>query len=128
MILTQTFKQHHQPHNHVLFYHVTADLKVHIPEVPDTIISPPDDSSHLDASEERPYGLDLIKLGSISDANEVGNQKICIVDSGYDLNHVDLPSPANSSPGTISGSADGGAGPWDEDGHGHGESSKQIYT
>lgn len=111
-----------------MFSRFTSDLKVYIPDAPGAILAPPNDASHLDAYEEKPYGLDLIKLGSISDANEVGNQKICIVDSGYDLNHVDLPSPANSSPGTISGSADGGAGPWDEDGHGHGESSKQIYT
>ncbi|CAG9460621.1 unnamed protein product [Pedinophyceae sp. YPF-701] len=44
-----------------------------------------------------------------------GGKKVCIIDSGYMLSHVDLPGTE-----TTTGSANGGAGVWYEDTMGHG--------
>ncbi len=49
--------------------------------------------------------------------------KVCIVDSGYDISHPDLPSEANG--GTVTGSSSNG-NPWDKDGFGHGESKYNM--
>jgi serine protease len=58
-----------------------------------------------------PYGIDLVGARSVSNAN-VGDIKICIIDSGYDVNHPDLPA--------VSGTTLDSSYPWDEDGTGHG--------
>lgn len=47
----------------------------------------------------------------------VSNRKVCIIDTGYDINHPDLTSDLN----VVSGySGSNTAGNWNEDGHGHG--------
>jgi serine protease len=60
-----------------------------------------------------PYGINAVKAFEVSDSL-VSNRKVCIIDSGYDINHPDLPKGS-----TVTGSANG-AGPWDQDGDGHG--------
>jgi serine protease len=65
-------------------------------------------------SETEPYGIDLINALKVSD-EFVNNKKVCIIDSGYDINHPDLPSGS-----TVTGAQDGGAGIWSKDGFGHG--------
>ena len=50
-------------------------------------------------------------------SNNVPNQKVCVIDTGYDIGHPDL---QNTSIGGYSGSFGVNAGPWDQDGHGHG--------
>ena len=60
-----------------------------------------------------PYGINAVKAFEVSDSL-VSNRKVCIIDSGYDINHPDLPNGS-----TVTGST-GEAGPWDEDGDGHG--------
>ena len=44
----------------------------------------------------------------------VGNRKVCIIDSGYDINHPDLPDGSKVTGRQL------GAGPWNQDGYGHG--------
>lgn len=69
----------------------------------------------LQQAEEVPYGIELVKALDVSD-EFVANQKICIIDTGYDISHPDLPDGANVSGNDNHGNA------WDEDngsvGHG----------
>jgi subtilisin family serine protease len=62
-----------------------------------------------------PYGIKLVQADQLSDAN-VGNRKVCIVDSGVDFSHEDL--SANGS--NVTGEYDSGTGWWytDETHHG----------
>jgi serine protease len=48
----------------------------------------------------------------------VGNRRVCVVDTGYDITHEDLPKASTGS--SVTGT-DGVSGePWNEDDHGHG--------
>lgn len=58
------------------------------------------------------YGVNLVKAMSVSD-DLVGNQKVCIIDTGYDLNHPDLPSTSTGA--EITGTSYGNLN-WFEDG------------
>ncbi|GFH58999.1 PKD domain-containing protein [Chaetoceros tenuissimus] len=62
------------------------------------------------------YGVNLVKAMSVSD-DLVGNQKVCIIDTGYDLNHPDLPSTSTGA--EITGTSYGNLN-WFEDEHNHG--------
>jgi hypothetical protein len=74
-------------------------------------VSRPLDSNVVQlSSEQTPYGINLVGALEVSD-DPVSNRVVCIIDSGYDINHPDLPS-------TVTGS-DFGAGPWDQDGQQH---------
>ena len=66
-------------------------------------------------SETVPYGINSVKALSVSDSN-VSNRKVCIVDSGYDINHPDLQSSRNF----VTGKNFSGSSNWDTDGNGHG--------
>jgi serine protease len=77
-------------------------------------------------AQQVPYGVDLIEAGVGGLTAYSGHsRKVCIMDTGYDLGHQDLPSD-----GALVGGDDGysqgcgGAGCdtglWHEDGHGHG--------
>ncbi|MBS3796353.1 S8 family peptidase [Pseudoalteromonas sp. BDTF-M6] len=57
-----------------------------------------------------PYGLAMVQADQLK---YLGGIKVCVVDTGYDLGHGDLPSS------TVDGDSEG-AGPWYQDGHGHG--------
>jgi subtilisin family serine protease len=60
-----------------------------------------------------PYGIKLVQADQVSDSG-AGDITVCIIDSGYDLGHEDLP-------GDVTGSSDvGGAGVWYQDGAHHG--------
>jgi subtilisin family serine protease len=61
-----------------------------------------------------PYGLKLVQADQLPDTN-AGNRKLCIVDSGYDRSHEDLPSGSN-----ITGDYDAGTGWWYTDERRHG--------
>ncbi len=67
--------------------------------------------SHLTTSQEVPYGITQVQIGSLT---ETDARTICVIDSGYDYGHPDLPQ-AN-----VSGTDDGGTGSWMVDGSGHG--------
>ncbi|GFH44035.1 PKD domain-containing protein [Chaetoceros tenuissimus] len=65
-------------------------------------------------NEVRPYGLLHSQALKVSD-EYVGNRKVCIVDTGYDRSHPDLPSGD-----WVTGSSASKKVPWCEDGIGHG--------
>ncbi len=65
-------------------------------------------------AENIPYGIKSVKALSVSDGS-VSNQKVCIIDTGYDINHPDL----QSSTSIVTGHSQVGSS-WTQDGHGHG--------
>jgi subtilisin family serine protease len=66
------------------------------------------------AGEIVPYGVSMVQaegfLGSVT-----SGVKVCVIDSGYDIGHEDKPGTD-----VVTGTDDPGAGPWTEDGSGHG--------
>ncbi len=67
-------------------------------------------------SESTPYGVTMVQALQLSDAGSV-NQKVCIVDTGYTLNHADLPSSGVTGD---DGYSSNNTGNWYNDGNGHG--------
>lgn len=67
-----------------------------------------------------PYGLALTQADLLSDA-ATGNQKVCIIDTGYRIDHEDLMSGANVT-GEVSNtlSTEVDLGEWSTDSYGHG--------
>ncbi len=63
-------------------------------------------------SQTTPYGIGLVQANQVT-AAQAGNRTVCVIDSGYNLAHVDLPSG-------VQGTSDSGAGNWSVDGCGHG--------
>lgn len=63
--------------------------------------------------EQIPYGIDLVRALEVSD-EFVEDIKVCIIDTGYDITHEDLPDGSNV------GGNDNLGNSWDEDGNGHG--------
>ena len=61
-----------------------------------------------------PYGISMVQADLLSDAL-AGNRKICIIDSGYDRGHPDLPSDID-----VTGEYDSGTGWWYTDENHHG--------
>jgi len=62
--------------------------------------------------ESTPWGIETVKALDVSD-DRVSNQKVCIIDTGYDINHPDLPS-------SVTGTSQIKGESWKEDGYGHG--------
>ena len=68
-------------------------------------------------AEEIPYGIEMVKALGIDYVAGSGI-KSCIVHSGYDLGHVDLPDGSHITGG---GTCDGEVPcDWKKDPHGHG--------
>ena len=59
-----------------------------------------------------PYGVTMTQADQVH-ANQPASKKVCIIDSGYFLGHVDLPTT------NVTGT-DTDVGPWAQDGLGHG--------
>ena len=93
---------------------VETDQKVFF-ELPNNSSASSDVASLL-SSEQTPYGIGMVGATRVSDS-DISNKKVCIIDTGYDINHVDLPS----SKSTVTGSPSrfSNIGPWDEDVVGH---------
>lgn len=65
--------------------------------------------------EVSPYGITMVQADQVSDAS-TGNRTVCIIDSGYDLGHPDLPTGSN-----VAGCSGGDCNlTWYQDGSGHG--------
>eukprot|EP00554_Chaetoceros_debilis_P011612 CAMPEP_0194128020 /NCGR_PEP_ID=MMETSP0150-20130528/60828_1 /TAXON_ID=122233 /ORGANISM="Chaetoceros debilis, Strain MM31A-1" /LENGTH=587 /DNA_ID=CAMNT_0038821975 /DNA_START=32 /DNA_END=1793 /DNA_ORIENTATION=+ len=69
-------------------------------------------------AESTPYGITKVRALDVSDDN-VSNRKVCILDTGFDINHPDLTSDTDVVTG-YDGSNSAGPSPWTFDGHGHG--------
>ncbi|CAN0518087.1 unnamed protein product, partial [Laminaria digitata] len=65
-------------------------------------------------AEDVPYGIPRVQADQLSDAAAV-NTTVCIIDSGYDINHPDLPNSGVT--GSVTSQY---AGNWNNDGNGHG--------
>ncbi len=65
-----------------------------------------------DGDEAIPYGIDMVQAFGFAH-NAAGAKKVCIIDTGYNINHPDLQTSK------VDGE-DEGAGPWNQDGNGHG--------
>jgi len=66
-------------------------------------------ATSLSTSETIPYGISQVQANLLSE-NEASGIKVCIIDSGYDSGHPDLPT-ATGYDGNL---------PWGTDGCGHG--------
>jgi serine protease len=67
----------------------------------------------LASGETLPYGIQMVQADQLSDANAAA-RRVCIVDSGYYLNHPDLQD------GSVTATYDSGTGDPFTDGDGHG--------
>lgn len=65
-------------------------------------------------SQTQPYGIAMVQADDLSLQPSSANRKICIIDSGYDLGHEDLPT------NNVNGTNDSGSGNWYEDTNSHG--------
>ncbi|WP_304636485.1 MULTISPECIES: S8 family serine peptidase [Pseudoalteromonas] len=81
-----------------------TNVKTFYPDVPRKLMSE-------GTSQYIPYGLSMVQADQVQ---YQGGQKVCVIDSGYALEHPDLPSAG------VTGSDDGGAGVWYQDPFGHG--------
>ncbi|MCW8880641.1 MAG: PKD domain-containing protein [Kangiellaceae bacterium] len=70
---------------------------------------------HLMA-ESTPYGITMVEAPQVSDAS-ASNRKVCIMDTGYTLNHPDLPSSGVTGDDRAGSNSTGN---WYNDGNGHG--------
>lgn len=61
-----------------------------------------------------PYGIKMVQADQLTTAN-AASRTVCIIDSGYDGTHEDLPHGVN-----VSGTDDSGTGHWYTDENGHG--------
>jgi subtilisin family serine protease len=67
------------------------------------------------APEVVPYGVTMVQAEGFR-GNTAGDMKVCVIDSGYDIDHEDKPGAP-----IVDGTDDlDGSGPWTEDGSGHG--------
>jgi serine protease len=66
------------------------------------------------AAQEVPFGIEMVQAHLVSDA-PAGNMTVCVIDSGYDLGHEDLPAGAHVTRSNILDTGDAFV-----DGCGHG--------
>ncbi|MDH3276071.1 MAG: S8 family serine peptidase, partial [Gammaproteobacteria bacterium] len=64
-------------------------------------------------AQTTPYGIPMVQADQVG-YTSAGNQKVCIIDSGYELAHEDLPG------NIVDGTDDSGTGNWYTDENGHG--------
>jgi len=63
-----------------------------------------------------PYGIRMVQADLVSSSNE-GGKKVCIIDSGYSQQHIDLRDDTGAD---LTQQATSGSGTWDQDSCGHG--------
>ncbi len=69
-------------------------------------------------AEVTPYGINMVNVTHLWSKTPASNITICVVDTGYDLGHQDLPDATGWHQVNTDGSTP--FGKWDVDGHGHG--------
>jgi serine protease len=94
---------------------LTADQLAQLKKDPAVTLIEEDPKRYLMA-ESTPYGITMVNALQVPD-NLVGNRKVCILDTGYQLNHPDL---INSGVTGDDGYGSNDTGNWYEDGNGHG--------
>lgn len=72
------------------------------------------DHRRYKSAEEVPYGVTLVQAPDVNNSN-VDNQRVCVIDTGYDVSHLDLPSA-----GVTGDDLGVDTGPWNTDGDHHG--------
>ena len=76
------------------------------------------DPKRYPQNDNVPYGITMVQAHPALPEGPNGSHKVCIIDSGYDVSHEDLTGTS------VTGDDDCGpgctAGPWNEDGFGHG--------
>lgn len=82
---------------------------------PQVVLVEEDPKRYLMA-EQTPYGITMVNALQVPD-NLVSNRKVCILDTGYTLNHPDL---INSGVTGDDGYGSNDTGNWYQDGNGHG--------
>lgn len=76
------------------------------------------DAERYPLAQTTPYGISMVQANDPAVAfNGATNAMVCIIDSGYDWDHPDLPGVTGIPP---SGDSDPGAGNWSTDRCGHG--------
>ncbi|HZI67769.1 MAG TPA: S8 family serine peptidase [Thermoanaerobaculia bacterium] len=65
-------------------------------------------------AQSTPYGIPMVQADQVSEGAGVGNVKVCVIDSGYYLDHEDLQDS------NVAGTNNVGTGNWFEDSCGHG--------
>lgn len=80
---------------------------------PNVLYVEEDPKRHL-MSQSTPYGIPLVEADDLSLQPSTASHTVCIIDSGYDLGHEDLPTS------NVSGVNDSGTGTWYTDQNGHG--------
>jgi len=113
---------------------VDYDEKVHAIRPPinaTEIVTTSEEKKNKDRllQENIPWGIRAVQADRVSPGPDIGTVKVCIVDTGYDITHEDLPKSGIVS-GTDSrrySSSDGFR--WSEDGDGHGTHiGKPLFT
>ncbi|MDX1444218.1 MAG: S8 family serine peptidase [Gammaproteobacteria bacterium] len=73
-----------------------------------------EDAKRFLMSQTQPYGIAMVQADDLALQPASANRNLCIIDSGYDLGHEDLPT------NNVNGTNDSGSGNWYEDQNSHG--------
>lgn len=73
-----------------------------------------EDVKRFPLAQTAPYGIAMVQADDLSLQPPSANRKVCIIDSGYDLGHEDLPT------NNVNGTNDSGTGNWYTDENSHG--------
>lgn len=72
------------------------------------------DAPRYPLAQSTPYGIPMVQADQVAEGPGVGSVKVCVIDSGYYLDHEDLQD------GNVAGTNNAGTGNWFEDTCGHG--------
>lgn len=103
------------PAQNLISVELTPEQLLKVKANPQVTLVEADPIRYLQA-ETTPYGIEMVKALQVPD-NLVSNRKVCILDTGYTLNHPDL---INSGVTGDDGYDNNDTGNWYEDGNGHG--------
>ncbi|WP_018984679.1 S8 family serine peptidase [Salinimonas chungwhensis] len=75
-----------------------------------------DDPQRRLMAQTTPYGINMVQASQFAQS-DTGARRVCIIDTGYNLGHSDLPDTNNGLTGNANNSQ---VGNWYNDGNGHG--------